>query len=275
MLFMPRAARSRPRLTRRRRVGIALTILVLTALGVGGAILWHRSTIAPAWYAPPVAADPLVQQTAETVEYRLVEEAHRARPVDDPWAVRITEEQINAWLAARLPEWAAHQSGVAWPDTIGAPQVRVTDAALTLSLPFGAPDARRYAMAEFRPAVVDDRLRLRLERVGVGDMWLPGAPVRFVMGRILAVAPDAFAEDPDVIAAINVISGDDDLDAVLELADDRVVRVRRIGLEDGAAVLVCDTQAGRDHAAAALDEELGRTARDESGNPPPPGPDTE
>ena len=110
-------------MARLRRVVLAL-ILLVAFLGVFAYFLMRT---APDWYQPPSADDPEIADLAATVEYRIVEELQRIRDTTDPkpWTVRVREEQVNAWLVARLPEWLMHEHGESWPDDLRAPQIHI------------------------------------------------------------------------------------------------------------------------------------------------------
>src|SRR5690606_20368524 len=101
----------------RRRGGVlrrALIVTVLIGLGIGVWLWWGLRT-APAWYELPEAIEPRMQAFADRVEMRMLEEATAERDADAPWGVRITDEQVNAWLAAKLRPWLAHEGDFDWP----------------------------------------------------------------------------------------------------------------------------------------------------------------
>ena len=93
--------------------------ILLFAVLLGLGFLAWASQSAPGWYAPVDPYDPDVSTLAETVEYRVAEELTKVRADEEPWALRVRDEQVNAWLASRLPEWVAHDGGRGWPDEVG------------------------------------------------------------------------------------------------------------------------------------------------------------
>ena len=78
------------------------------------------------WYMPPDYSQPEVKKLADRAEYRLNEEFHKIRPVDDVWRIRITDEAMNAWLSGRLEGWLTHDRELELPPELHQPQVHVT-----------------------------------------------------------------------------------------------------------------------------------------------------
>ena len=105
---MNRAARStsRGRLLRRR------VALVLLGVGVSGgmALLILLACLpVPEFTAP--APDEAFDRRARQFENRFVSELTRVRPAQSPWAIRVRQDDLNAWFWNRLPDWAAHLDG--------------------------------------------------------------------------------------------------------------------------------------------------------------------
>ena len=84
----------------------------------------------PAWYRPPDPGNPATARLAERVEYGLLEQVQRLRPTGSQWTIRLTDEQANAWLAARLPQWWRSRSGADWPRELSPPQITTRAEAL-------------------------------------------------------------------------------------------------------------------------------------------------
>lgn len=219
----------------------AAVLLILAALVAGAAgFLRHRAHQAPAWWSPP---DPRLDETArlaERVEYRMAEVASTVRPEAEPWAVRVKEGQVNAWLAARLPEWLAHAGGAGWPAGLSAPQVRVKSGHLTVGVEVRDGDQRRYLSADFAPRIADGGLVLGLTGVSLGRLRIPGGSIRTVLERIERVEP-GFLEDPTVAGIIDLVLDERRLDPVVTLHDGRTVQVLDVTCEAGAVVLRCRT----------------------------------
>src|SRR6185503_15351844 len=97
-------------------------------------------------------SDPAAIQTARDVENSITSLVHQARPPPTPhsppspprdsepgtWSIRMTEEEANAWLAARLPAWVANQSDeFTWPRDLSPPQVRLENGRATVRVTLG------------------------------------------------------------------------------------------------------------------------------------------
>src|SRR6185503_12670556 len=120
----------------RLRVGRLLIVLFLLAV-IAGLVLWRLTWTAPRWWAPPNPRNAQVAALADHVELRLIEEAQRIRPVEEPWTIRIRQEQVNAWLSAKLPQWIEHlrrDEQLEWPQQLGTPQVKFDRDGISLGL---------------------------------------------------------------------------------------------------------------------------------------------
>ncbi len=227
---------------RRRRVLIGTVLLAVMLAGAAGVTLWRLAWMAPARW-PDVAADH--RQTtvlADRVEYRLAEEAHMVRPADDSWRLRITDEQVNAWLAVRLPAWIAHAQNVEWPPQLGTPQVHFAEGAIHVGLDYDDDGRRRYLVATLQPRVLDGQLALVLQGVAFGRLTIPGASVRTLIETYRDVVPERFLEDPSVKRIIDLLVDEQRIDPVVSLSDGRRVRLVEIRAGEGDVVLRCRTE---------------------------------
>lgn len=217
---------------RRRR----FLLLIVVALAVAGSA-WFAAGRAPAWYAPPESTDPEVQRTGQRFEHRLVSVASQVRGADDTWAVRITEAQINAWLAARLPAWLRH---VGSTPPVLPPQVRLGDGVLNVAVPIGG----RTLSAAIEPAIENGELRLRVRSTWIGAIPIPAggaAQLADAAQRVLGGASNSEAN-----RALRLLSGEP-VPAHVRLGDGRLIELVRFELLPGEVVLECRTvPAGRD-----------------------------
>ncbi len=241
----PHALPTSDRPTRRpwRRLAIGATSLVLiAAVTTAGLGLWRLTWLAPRWWADP---DPKREQTivlADRVEYRLAEETHKIRPDDGRWRLRITDEQVNAWLATRLQAWFAHTHGLAWPAGLGTPQIHFTDGAVNVGLDFEDDGRRRYLVADLVPRVVDGRLAVVLDGVALGRLRIPGGSMRTLMETYRDVAPDGFLDDPSVRRVVDLLIDAERVDPTITLADGRRVRVVELVAREGELIVLCATK---------------------------------
>jgi len=204
---------------------------MLLAVIVAGAWAWQRAGDPPEWYAPPNPTDARVVQLAERVEYGIVEEFHRIRPRDEAWRMRVDEDEVNAWFAARLPEWIAHHEQVQWPESLGAPQVRVGVDGMEIALQVKGD---HVLVTRVIPEIIDGEMRLVLDRVGVGQLTMPGATA----SRMLEIIEDALPADAigDDLAPllIGLLSGGEVVDSRIDLSDGRTVELMDLLLTNGA-----------------------------------------
>jgi hypothetical protein len=221
------------------RVVVALLVGAVVSLGV----LWKLSSMTPSWYQP-LPVDRETRDLAGQVEYFLVEEAHEIRPADHTWTLRLSAQQINAWLVARLPQWIEHEQDLDWPTALGPPQVRLTsegiDVAARLQLdPHGT---ERVVVARIVPTVHDDGISLSLQRLGAGLLQLPGDPAALINEQLLELRHDEII-DQDVSRFLHdLVAGRGVLDREIKLADNRVIRVVAVHCREGSLDVVLQTR---------------------------------
>lgn len=212
-------------------------------LAIAAIVIWRMSYVRPVWYAPPDVRDEAVVALADRVEYRLVQESQRIRPEDETWTLRIREEQINAWLAARLRQWLAHE-GREWPAALGTPQIRIEPQAVSIALPIGDRDQPRYLVAQFAPHIVNGQMQIALERVQFGRVSLPGEPVANIVKTLSNAAPDSL-QLPPIRDAIERLQQRENMAPEFELADGRRVQLIDVALRSGAIDVTARTIAER------------------------------
>ncbi|HVP72124.1 MAG TPA: hypothetical protein VMS30_00200 [Phycisphaerales bacterium] len=222
----------------RRRVRRFLLGLILSLLLIGAGLAytaWRLSWQQPAWYAPPDPRDEQVLKVADDTEYRLLEQTQKVRPVEEPWTLRLTAEQINAWLSARLPAWIEHDANLDWPEQIGTPQVLIDEGGLRVAVPVTTADRiTRTVVGTLQPSIADDgRLSLKLRSMALGKIWVPGEPLTKLVNAVKDAAPE-FLDAPSVQQAIDVLAGRSTLPPDYDLADGRRVRVKNVRLLRGA-----------------------------------------
>lgn len=236
------------------RVG-AWGFLVLAALLLASAgILYALSAATPDWWKPASPEDPKSKAIAEAFESYLVTEANRVRPAASPsgpdsyrsapWSVVVGQEEVNAWLASKLPRWAAsrgrsagtvqlkfEQSGMAIAAQVAGARV--------VSAKVGGLNVleRGIVLAEIRDIRVG---RLPLKWTGMSAAGLVG-------GASSGEKPDTErTEVPQSLGAMhldpvgNVIEVE--MRAVAHLADGRSVRLVKLRTGDGFVELTCVTE---------------------------------
>ncbi|MHC4786327.1 MAG: hypothetical protein ACYTE6_10210 [Planctomycetota bacterium] len=232
-------------MTRRRRrllrVWLPAALIPVVLLSAGALGLWRLTSMAPAWWSPPDPDDEQTTQLAERVEYRLAEETHKVRAEPSPWWIEIRQDQINAWLAARLPAWIAHTHGIQWPAGFGLPQVSLEPGAVRVGLDLETEAGTRYVVAHLAPDIVDGELALTLDGISVGRLWLPGSSVGTVMDRLRHTEAGQFLDDPRLETLLEILDGDRRIDPTLTLSDGRRVRVLDVRCRSDALLLQAQT----------------------------------
>jgi hypothetical protein len=92
-------------MTSRRGLWIMKFLLVFIIL-VAVIVLSKRS---PAWFHPQFTTDAQMENRSANFEQGLAAQFTKVRGQDSVWAIRITETEMNEWLASRLPKWLEHQ----------------------------------------------------------------------------------------------------------------------------------------------------------------------
>lgn len=249
-------------------------LLVAIALAAGSgiaALRWWSGP--PAWYRPTGPTDAAAARLAERVEYGLLEQVQRVRPAGSRWTIRITDEQANAWLAARLPDWWRTRSGRPWPQELAPPQIITRAEALQWAAAVSGSGMRLGVVGRVVPesggpsasggmpvaAVGLGRIGLRLSGVGVGRNGAAGradaaarrlGPLASRVGLLEAGQGDAIEQataDPDAWVAGRIEAFIDRMqDQAAEdggpgipvpLIDGRRCRLLAVGLEDGAITM--------------------------------------
>lgn len=190
-----------------------------------GVLAW-MSWQTPAWYAPPDFSDPKVSKLADRAEYRFNEELHKIRPESEIWAIRISDEAMNAWLAGRLEGWLTHDQEIELPSEIHNPQVHSSDVGLwtyaEVEITSGNP---RPLGVQWWIWVDEGKLFIEPIAIRLGKVPLPMALFQTIVEELRERVAD--------------------VEAMIPLLDDRSVSVTHVGFEKGAVVLTCTTKLDR------------------------------
>ncbi|MFN0133760.1 MAG: hypothetical protein ACKVW3_14675 [Phycisphaerales bacterium] len=212
-----------PRRMRRIVVSCALGVVALACVGVLVGLVLSRAT--PRWWRSVPRDEPATITLAEQVENGLVNRAYRNR--DEPWTVEITAEQANAWLAVRLPKWAANQ-GQSWPGEVSEVQVAFAPGRIVLGARVRASGRWHVVSADVSPRIEERGLYLDARGVSVGRLGASASWAARVASPLIperAVAPGlmraALGEEP--IAR----------EAAVKLEDGRRLRVMHIEPGEG------------------------------------------
>lgn len=216
----------------RRVLSVGLGVFLLGMVGLGLAAR-SQSRKAPAWWAPPAAGEAAAG-AAERTEQGLVNEAHRVRADEGEWTLELTEEDVNAWLALRLPAWLASQDPpVRLGPGVGAVQALFKPGLVVVAAETGDGQDRKVLSLGLTAGVDDaGRLVLSAKSASVGRL---GLPVGWALRAAAEAGPgDRWAEE--VRRGAMVLER-----PWLRLADARQVRIVGVEVVDGGLRVRCRT----------------------------------
>lgn len=225
---------------------VALGLVAGACLIAGIAVLAARAV--PSWWPVLDPSSPAIQAAGELLESTVVEASHRVRPLSGPdatWTLTLDENDLNAWLATRLPKWLsgwtdAHADTDA-PPWFRAARVRFDDGLITVGVCLAeSPDTREsYFDVALEPSINSaGDLLLTPRGVHAGRMPLP---TRIVLDQLRARLPKGEA-DPPAASLLNRLSvGEPAVLPIIRLADRRRVIVRKAVVADRVLTLTCST----------------------------------
>ncbi len=199
---------------RLRIFGRSRTTIAIAAVAGIAVSCWLLASAKPSWWVPPESqrADEPLRQRARDLEQNLAAAISRVRPSGEPWAIRIRDGDVNAWLATRLPEWKEHDPTLAWPMDGVEAQVRFERGSAVVSISSGD----RVWSGWIEPEIDGEFIR-----------WVPG---RGALGRI----PVPYG----ATLAMRFVEGDAakllSIPRTFKLGDGRQVEVRQVEFVDGA-----------------------------------------
>ncbi len=193
---------------------------------VGGGVLLAGVCLAliPPAGRPTLPPDAVIR--GEALEQALVAAVTKVRdPAGEEWAIAIDPADINAWLATRLPKWAAHDPEFAPFAAASAVRIGSEEGEViletTLEAPIG-PSALGLIATVRMPlelAEGEERLFIDIGGVRIGRLPIPLAEAGFdAAGKFLDELQRLEARHPG---------------RRFRLGDGRCIEVRAISCEDG------------------------------------------
>lgn len=212
-----------------------LSVLLATA-----AILWGLSRLAPSWWSPPPAGNAEAALLADRVEYGLVELVHKIRNDDQPWSVRLTQPQVNAWLALRLRPWIEREFDGGWPEQVALVQARLHPQGLTVAAQLNDDGAARLVSVELHSHIAQGQLHLQLGGAALGRLPIPSWYRDTSLHRALSSGHSA----PSPVAnsdLLDLLTGSAGIGPILTLADDRRIELLQLTFGPGELIATCRT----------------------------------
>jgi hypothetical protein len=228
-------------------------ILVLGAVAVVVAMVflvgWMvRLGLEPTWWPGTDAESKATKVLAQDVESRVLSAASQVRPRaastdagaaaavngyrSDEWALTVSQNEANAWLATSLQAWLASldRPGLTLATRVafvpGGVMVGVRDPSGAYSTSQASDEDGRTYWAEIKTRVDQVGVHLRVRRVGIGRIELSAARLRTLAGAVMSKSDDVDR------ARLNALLAGDELlvaERGFPLADGR--RVRVVGVE--------------------------------------------
>ncbi len=256
----PRTSNKNTRSRRRRRsrflrIVLAILVILLMTLVVVAAAGYRLTTQTPRWWASIDPQDAGVIDRAERVENALTSELSRAdrEGVSDDghwqseiWEIRLSAEEANAWLNARLPRWAENRlEDFQWPADVRSIQVAFEPGAVRLGASVVLDERERVLSAELMPRVADDgSVWLDVGWMYVGRLPVPAGLL--LQTELFDLAPPSVADDPGLARLAEALAGKHAIvrEPIIALGDGRRVRITSMELRDAELVLTCRTEHG-------------------------------
>ena len=198
---------------------ITLSILVLLSI-LGVTIFFWLLASPMSWYNNS-RANINSEGVAEQAEFRLVEEFHKVREVDEVWKLRIQDKAVNAWLTHRFEDWLTHEDSMSLPEGMSSPLLRTTTDGIWLGIVGTYAEGDQPVAVQCQAAIEGGKLLLTPQRLRLGKLPLP-----------LSFLESMVDEQTNVSLELN---------PQIELMDERIVTIQALKLEDGAIILTCKT----------------------------------
>lgn len=219
-------ARSRTRRALWWSLGAAAVVLALIA----GAV-WRMVRTKPAWWSPAEAQSPENIVRGEYFENQVVTAFHKVRPAESTqWTLELDAQWINAWLATRLPLWAANR-GLSWAASVDEANVNIGDGRIRFGLRYGPAGERQPYSIAFRP-LLDESGGLR-----IADLRLHAGRLRLPLG----LAGEAISSAAGSHAEIHALLTGQPIEPVVRLSDGRRIVLRALTLEGERIILTLET----------------------------------
>ena len=230
---------TRPAQPTSRRLPLIVGFVLLCA---GAALVGGLALQRPPAYAPPAPVEePDLDRRARAFERSFAAQFTLIRESDDPWAIRVRESDLNAWIWIRLPHWIAHVHGSGAPGSLPGLQASLDPGRIRLI-------NDRFVLA-FSPGVEDGWTRLQPGPGSyLGRLPIPGGLLELLSNSMdleLIGAALTGSSGGDRIDATRAGRGDPPGGICLEtrfpLGDGRIVELLEVRPEERQLVMVFRT----------------------------------
>lgn len=186
--------------------------------------------------------DAQVVAGAERIEQKFGTEITRVRDKDAVWKMEVTSEQINQWLANRMPQWLANQGVDEMIIDQATPMMmRIGAGRIEAAIQSGLWGLEPVVQLSYEPqATAPDRcVQLQLKAMTIGKIGVPvDAMIDFLLNRIGLPESKRHLIEKTRDRLMRV-------DLRLPLGDGRTVQVLGMELDEGKTTLTLRTGFGR------------------------------
>ncbi|MSR17686.1 MAG: hypothetical protein EXS00_00705 [Phycisphaerales bacterium] len=123
------------------------------------------------WAAASRCSGEAGKERAQVVESAFVAALHKVRKDGERWAVSILQDDLNAWLSCRAPEWIAFDDSIAELARIADHRVRFHEEAMTVA----RSDSGFIGSVVVCPRVIAGKISIQLLKASLGTMPVPAA----------------------------------------------------------------------------------------------------
>lgn len=211
---------------------------LLWSLGAAGGlvlvvsfVVWRLVAATPSWWNP---AEPQAIESVSRGEYlenQVVTAFHKVRPDNArQWTLELDAVWMNAWLATRLPLWAANRN-LSWAHTVEEVNISIDGDRLRLGVRYGSSDSGQAYSVDCRPVLdADGHLSLSDLRLHAGRLPIP-----------LALASESLAGITRSIPELHTILDGGSIEPTVRLSDGRRVRLTHLTMDGDRLVLTLET----------------------------------
>lgn len=227
-------------ITKRRVIWWLVVFILAIGFALGGTAwwAWRQYNATPEYWQVIDHDDPMVRADAEAFEAHVTNELSQHMPSDETWRLELPSEQINRWLASRLPDWLANQDEQL-PDGVNHPMVAIGPRQVVAAVEIRLGGQKKIISLSYEPSADDDGVVVLVaDRFRLGRLWLPAnEKLEEVIERFTADQPRA--EREQIKAVWQTFSR---LRMEYDLGDGRMIKMKQLELSKRKALATLETQ---------------------------------
>lgn len=167
----------------RARLRLILLIVLVSGVGLVCTLILLFQHI-PAWYRPTIIAPADLQRVKNDLIGTHQGFTDKLRFATGPFEYRLTEQQINAWLAAREQMWPPSREWL--PSALSDPMMTVEDGAIRLAAVYRESGLKTVVSVRFN--ITGDANGIYIGLTDVSSGSLP-VPISWVQGELAKLDP--------------------------------------------------------------------------------------